>query len=213
MNDTHAGIRGDAPFMLDYQELFYRDVFFPYLKKYNIKKVFHLGDLVDRRQFIRYETLARTRQMFFDVMRDNNITMDIIPGNHDIAKKHSSEVTSLNQLLDGYSNVKQIHKPEVLEYDGIKFMFLPWITNESHVDSMKFINENDADILCSHLELVGFDMYAGITADHGMDHTIFSKFKEVWSGHYHHKSQRDNIKYLGKEGKGTQTTDGGVYLG
>jgi hypothetical protein len=33
--------------------------------------------------------------------------------------------------------------------------------------------------------------------EHGMNPDIFSKFKQVFSGHYHHKSTRGNITYLG----------------
>ena len=31
LNDTHCGIRNSSDIFMDYQEKFYRDVFFPYL--------------------------------------------------------------------------------------------------------------------------------------------------------------------------------------
>lgn len=40
-------------------------------------------------------------------------------------------------------------------------------------------------------------MYLGSIDAHGMDTSIFDKFEMVMSGHYHHKSSRGNIHYLG----------------
>ena len=62
---------------------------------------------------------------------------------------------------------------------------------------MKFIEETDAQILFGHLELSGFEMYKGAVNDHGMSPKIFDKFDVVCSGHFHHKSTRGNINYLG----------------
>ena len=33
--------------------------------------------------------------------------------------------------------------------------------------------------------------------ERGMDHSVFKKFKKVFTGHYHSKSHKDNIYYLG----------------
>ena len=104
ITDTHAGIRGDASWMLDYQEAFYRDVFFPKLLSENIKVLFHLGDLFDRRKYINFVTLKRTREMFLRKLADYNIKMYIIPGNHDVCFKSTNEVNSLTTLLGEFSS-------------------------------------------------------------------------------------------------------------
>jgi hypothetical protein len=48
-----------------------------------------------------------------------------------------------------------------------------------------------------HLELNGFEVTPGMIHEGGMDPDIFFKFKQVFSGHFHHKSSRGNITYLG----------------
>ena len=57
ITDTHFGVRNDSKQFLDFFDKFYTNVFFPYLKENNIKTIFHLGDIVDRRKFISYVTL------------------------------------------------------------------------------------------------------------------------------------------------------------
>ena len=48
-----------------------------------------------------------------------------------------------------------------------------------------------------HLELNGFEAHPGHVMENGMDPKHFSKFKKVFSGHYHMKSKKDNVTYLG----------------
>lgn len=197
ITDQHFGIRGDAPWMLDYQEKFYTNVFFPYLKEKNIKVLFNLGDLFDRRKYINFLTLNKTKKMFLDKLRDNEIEMYIIPGNHDIFFKTTNEFNSLKELLGEYKNIHLIEEPTTLSFDNVTFDFIPWINGENYTSTMKFIEESKSDICCGHLELANFEMYAGISNEHGMDHKLFKHYKQVWTGHFHHKSSRDNIHYLG----------------
>ena len=56
LNDTHFGARNDSPAFIKYFNRFYDEIFFPYLQEHNITTLIHLGDVVDRRKFINYNT-------------------------------------------------------------------------------------------------------------------------------------------------------------
>ena len=200
LNDTHCGVRNSSDIFLNYQKLFYSKVFFPYLKEHNIKNILHLGDYYEHRKFVNFKALNQNRKDFLEPMRDNGITMDIIPGNHDVYFKNTNELCSLKELL-GYftSNVNIIMKPSVLDYDGCKVGVLPWINNANYEEYTKWIKTCEASIIGAHLELKGFEMMAGVTNPHGMNADIFSRFEMVLSGHFHTKSTQGNVTYLGSQ--------------
>ena len=200
INDTHCGVRNSSDIFLQYQERFYEEVFFPYLKKHNIKNILHLGDYYEHRKFVNFKALNANRKHFLEPMRDAGITMDIFPGNHDVYFKNTNELCSLKELL-GYftTNVNIIMKPKVIDYDGLKIGVIPWINNSNYEEYTKWAMQCDAPILGAHLELKGFDMMAGMPNPHGMNADIFSRFEMVLSGHFHTKSSRDNVHYLGSQ--------------
>lgn len=200
LNDTHCGVRNSSDIFLNYQEQFYRDVFFPYLKKHNIKNIIHLGDYYEHRKFVNFKALNANRKHFLEPLRDAGITMDIIPGNHDVYFKNTNELCSLKELL-GYftSNVNIIMEPTVQNYGGLDVALIPWINNSNYHKYCEFIKKCNAPILGAHLELQGFDMMKGMPNPHGMSTELFDKYDMVLSGHFHTKSNRDNIHYLGSQ--------------
>ena len=200
LNDTHCGIRNSSEIFLKYQERFYNEIFFPYMKEHNIKNILHLGDYYEHRKFVNFRALNNNRKVFLEPIRDAGITMDIIPGNHDVYYKNTNQLCSLKELL-GYftSNINIIMKPTVLNYDGLDVAAIPWINNSNYKEYTKFANTCKADILAAHLELKGFEMMPGITNPHGMNGEIFSRFDTVLSGHFHTKSSKGNIHYLGAQ--------------
>ena len=199
-NDTHAGIRNSSEIFIEQQELFYKNVFFPHLKEHGIKQILHLGDYYDNRKFINFKALQSNRYMFLEVLRQEGIVMDIIPGNHDVFYKNTNELNSLKELHGHYMNeVHIIMEPTVMEYGSLKMALLPWINPENYDTSMNFIRECKADWLGAHLELNGFEMLRGITNKHGIDKSVFSKFEQVLTGHFHVSSKQDNIWYLGSQ--------------
>jgi hypothetical protein len=126
--------------------------------------------------------------------------MDIIPGNHDVFYKNTNELCSLKELL-GYftSNVNIIMKPTVLDYDGLGVAVVPWINNANYKEYTDFIANCKAPMLGAHLELLGFDMYKGMPNPHGMTADLFNRFESVMSGHFHTKSSKGNVHYLGSQ--------------
>ena len=200
LNDTHCGVRNSSDIFLNYQDRFYTEIFFPYLKEHGITQILHLGDYYEHRKFVNFKALNANRKHFLEPMRDAGITMDIIPGNHDVYFKNTNELCSLKELL-GYftSNVNIIMEPTVLDYDGLGVAVIPWINNSNYEKYTKWAMQCKAPILGAHLELKGFDMMAGMPNPHGMSADVFSRFEQVLSGHFHTKSHKDNVHYLGSQ--------------
>jgi len=167
------------------------------LKENNIKHCIHLGDIVDRRKYINYVT-ARNLKRFLSKFDELGISTDVIIGNHDTAFKNTNEYNSMNELY-GHSklNIKYHSEPTDIKIDDITLAILPWVCSGNYLESMEYIKSTKADVLFGHLEIQGFEMYRGAVNDHGFPTDIFSKFDTVYSGHFHHKSSRGNISYLG----------------
>jgi DNA repair exonuclease SbcCD nuclease subunit len=199
ISDTHWGVKNDSPVMLDHMKEFINETFFPYLRRHSIKSVVHLGDLVDRRKYININTAKRLREDFLDPIAHMDLDFHIIAGNHDTYYKNTNNVNSLSELVKyQYPNFKVYDNyPLPVSFYGTNVLMTPWICDENREHSMRIIREANSPILFGHLELAGFPMYVGAPPSDGDDPSIFSRFDTVCSGHYHHRSSRSNIHYLG----------------
>lgn len=198
VNDTHMGARGDNLLFNDYFFQFWNGVFFPYLKKHDIKKVFHLGDLVDKRKSINYVILNTWNKKYFKYMEDNGIDFECIVGNHDVPYKNTNEVDAITELFKKkYPNIIVHTKPTEVNFDGTNVLLLPWINSENMNESMSLIKTTKAQIVFGHLEIAGFEFDRGNMCHDGLDRSLFKKFDRVLSGHFHHKSSDGTIDYLG----------------
>ena len=192
LNDTHCGIRNSSEIFLDNAEKFYNELFFPYLIENNISHIIHLGDYYDNRKFINFRSLNRNRKMFLNKLREHQITMDIILGNHDTYYKNTNDLNSLKELLGHYMDeVNIIHEPTTMNYDGLDFALVPWINPNNEKKSIEFIKNTPAIYLGGHFDILGFEMIKGVESTHGLDPSIFDRFHGVYSGHYHVKSSKD----------------------
>lgn len=196
LSDTHFGVRNDASQFHSAFAKFFAEVFFPKLEALGIKDVIHGGDVFDKRQTVDFATLQRSREYFFDPLRDAGISMDVVIGNHDTYFKSTNDVNSPTLLLKEYKNIHVFSNPtESVRFPGITY--IPWITRENAQRTLELIQKTSSKTAIGHLELAGFRMYKNSNISHGLDPKHFSKFERVYTGHYHHRSSTGNIHYVG----------------
>lgn len=195
ITDTHMGVRNDNQ-AIARQQAKANQFFIDEFKKRGVKNILHGGDLFDRRKYINFQTLKLTSETLLEPF-NRDFVVDVILGNHDQYYRNTSYVNSLNLLIRGYDNIHVHYDPYELELGKHKVLLLPWICPENYDVSISAIQKSSSLYALGHLELTGFEMHRGSVAQHGMDYRIFSKFDWVGTGHFHHRSIRDNIHYLG----------------
>jgi DNA repair exonuclease SbcCD nuclease subunit len=193
ITDSHFGARNDSVQFSEYFERFFNEVFWPYVDGKNIKHVIHLGDLVDRRKFINYNSYNVMRKCFLDKID----TMTIIPGNHDSYYKNTIEVNAVQEILKDSGNVTIVNSAQTLKFGSLEVLLVPWICEENSAQTLELIDKSNAPICMGHLELTGFKFNRIRVCEHGLTPNLFSKFNKVFSGHFHHRSSQGNIQYLG----------------
>ena len=198
LTDTHFGARNDSQQFLDYFLGFIENQFLPECEKQNIDTVLHLGDLMDRRKFVNFNTLNQVRERFIEKLEERNIKMYCLIGNHDTYYKNTNEVNSLTELFGKrYECFIPIDSPTDITLGGKVFGMVPWINKENKEECDEFLKNSNADIMCGHFELSGYEVLRGVKFDGGMSDNLLRRFSEVWSGHFHMRHSKNNVRYLG----------------
>ena len=195
ITDQHFGARKNSKLFHDYFLKFYEDVFFPTLEKEGIDTIIDMGDTFDSRKGIDFSALSWAKDHYYDRLRD--YTIHTIVGNHTAYYKNTNDVNAVDLLLREYDNVKIYSEVTSIEVGGLNILLVPWINQENQERSIGLINKSRAPVCMGHLELNGFVVTQEILMDHGLDMKYFKKFKKTFSGHFHTRSNNDNIYYLG----------------
>ncbi len=163
ISDTHFGIKNFNREILDSHLSYFKNVFFKYLLDNNIKLVFHLGDLVDDRQFIDYYSMNRVQEEFLDFFENNSIKLYLILGNHDLFYKNDSSINCLS-LTKNYKMIVPVKKSLTVIEDNLTFNlvshgeiipnvkadFLLTHTDTEILDNKEALNNNNR-ILSGHI--------------------------------------------------------------
>lgn len=199
ITDLHFGARNDSPALLLHQKKFFTEQFIPYVadEKNQIGAVFCLGDTFDKRKQSNHLSIHEAKQSLFGPISDLNKPFYVLVGNHDAYFKNTIEVNTPNICLKEYKNVVVIDKPCEDLLDSNRILFLPWICPDNWEATKKMLHSTKAKICCAHLQLSGFEMHRGSPVSEGMPVSLFEKFDMVLTGHFHHRSVKDNIYYLG----------------
>ncbi len=202
--DSHIGKGNDSGLLLDNCERFFTKVFFPYVKAHGIDTVYDLGDTFDRRKYSNHRTTQRAQRFFIDPMREATSEGAFVhmTGNHETwPHQQGNELNTWQALFGGNlpENFVMVNDEPVVNGDCT---FMPWLSPEVTERSLPYIDRGNR-YLFAHLEFAGFETSEGIFQVSGMDHRTFSKFDRVYSGHFHRKSERDNVTYVGSTGQYT----------
>ena len=197
ITDQHFGVRNDNQHFINHYKKFYNEIVVPFIKASNIKNVIALGDTFDKRRSINFMSLNEAKEMWFNPLEEMGVRMHMLTGNHDIYYKNTLRVNAPRELLGEYNNIIVHDSPSTVRFDDCDILLLPWICDGNRDESLREIQTSSARVCMGHLELNGFEAHPGHVMENGMDKNIFSKFDRVFSGHYHMKSKKDNITYLG----------------
>ena len=197
ITDQHFGARKNSKLFHDYFLKFYEDIFFPTLIKEGITTIVDMGDTFDSRKGVDFVSLEWAKNNYYDKLEELGITIHTIIGNHTAYYKNTNDLTGVGLFLREYDNVKIYPETEEVIIDNTKFLFVPWINSENQEKTFQLIEETDSPCVMGHLELNGFMATRGHFMENGMDSSIFDKFDRVYSGHYHMRSNKENIFYLG----------------
>lgn len=196
--DTHFGYKGDDEEWLDDYAGYFEDVLIPLMEKEAGKDdiLVHCGDVFDNRSILGLNTINRVISIFeklSDIFNDIRITV----GNHDMLRKSTTDVTSVN-ILKYIPHVKIYYTPHVEVIDGKTVLFNPWIENpEKEHEVLSNVN---VDYIFGHLEIGGALMSnrsgVKVTLGSGVKKSDF-KNAQVYAGHIHIRQDDKNIHYIG----------------
>ena len=197
ITDQHLGARKSSRVFHDFFNKFYTNIFFPTLKKRRIDTVLDLGDTYDNRRTLDLWAANWSKTEYFDKLREMGVTVHALVGNHTAYFKDTNDVNTLSGIVGEYDNISIYDRATEVVIGGLPILFLPWINQQNKEESYAAIENSKSKVAMGHLELNGFEAHRGYIMDHGDSTAPYKKFDKVFSGHYHRKSQRNNIWYLG----------------
>lgn len=217
ISDTHFGARSNSVEWITEMTDWFRSDFIPKVKE-NYRDgdiLIHCGDVFDNRQSINLLVLHEGISLFEEL---SHIFVDgiyVIAGNHDVMKKTTNEVSSLD-VLKYIPNVHVIKEPIIVEVNDAKCLFMPWRTNDTEERScLKEYKIHTLDYLFCHTNIRSLDFNSYTEIDEGISISELKRFKQVYSGHIHWQQKRKNVTMIGNPYQMTRSDVGnskGWYL-
>lgn len=170
-----------------------------YCRITNIDTIMVLGDLFHDRRSIEIDVLSTVVKFFEDTNTKYNQQWIVFPGNHDMFLRHSWDVNSLTTLRKNLTVIEDI---KIVTVDDARFWIVPFITYEKPY--MKVIRKietqyQEDDVLLTHIGIKNATLNTCfLLKDWSIISFEHSKFKRVYTGHFHSKQQvGDNVWYPG----------------
>jgi DNA repair exonuclease SbcCD nuclease subunit len=159
-------------------------------KEYKVAGIIETGDFFDKRKEIDMQLLSTIKN---EVISKLEVPLYCIVGNHNSYFKDTNRVDNLTVIEGGL--VKVIRTPTKI--DNIDL--IPWITKENVNDIQTFILGSNSKFCVGHFEFNNFpyDKFRMAEVQEKLSRSHFGTYNKVFSGHYHIKSEKENIIYIG----------------
>lgn len=196
VTDTHFGVNSNSIDTLNLMLNYFEYDFIPSVKN-NLKDndcLIHCGDVFDNRQNINLMVLSNVITLFEKLGALFKQGVYIIAGNHDILKKDSNEISSLD-CLKHIPNVYIIKDIAELHTKYAKCLLMSW--RKSKQDEKDVINNFKGDYIFCHADIQGctFDKFREV--EHGIEFDDIKNVKRLFSGHIHWQQIKKNVNLLG----------------
>jgi DNA repair exonuclease SbcCD nuclease subunit len=181
LTDTHLGLYNSSDIWLDVTLNLFKEVADVCLTR-DISAILHLGDFFDEKKSTNQKTLDYAYAIADTIPKSTTLT--IITGNHDIYYKEVLHPSSL-KCFRNISNIQVITESMIMDKT---FSLVPWRGDVLSEGKYCF----------GHFDITSFNMNDVSTCRNGK-YSIedFKQFKQVYSGHFHTPSTKDNIIYIG----------------
>lgn len=216
LGDTHFGHKNFDIKVFEEQIALFHEQIFPYMEENDITHIIQVGDLMDNRRLIDINLLSKIVDLF-QTIEDKGFTMTSILGNHDIYYKNTLDINLVQYFQRMFPNTFKLYdKRTKVDMNGTNVYFIPWICDiENNPITLKELE--DVDVIFGHLEIKNFELVKGHKDNHSkLSANFFNKShsKATYSGHYHIKSSKGDIHYLGtpyQQNWGDYDTPRGFY--
>lgn len=161
-------------------------------KTHKIDHIIFMGDWYENRNAINVSTInyayAGARKL-----NDLNIPIYFLVGNHDMYTKVNRDVYATIDYNE-FSNFNVIDQPVIATEIGSGVLLCPFLFHSEYGELKKY----DVEYVYGHFEFNGFV----VTGDNvkftgGPDHTEYTRFKRIFSGHFHKRQKSGNMIYIG----------------
>ncbi len=217
VSDSHFGARSNSVEWLDEMMEWFDNDFIPKVKsEYKPGDILiHCGDVFDNRQSVNLLVLHRAISLFEKLSEIFVDGIYIIAGNHDVMRKTSNDVSSLD-CLKYIPRVNIIKEPFVANFPTTTALFMPWRTNDEEEKAcLKEFRADSCNYLFCHTNIRNLRFDSRRDVEEGLMLEDIKDFQRVYSGHIHWGQHRGNVTMVGNPYQMTRSDAGnskGFYL-
>jgi DNA repair exonuclease SbcCD nuclease subunit len=198
VGDLHLGLRNNSIEWLEITKSYLHELLTDDSIDPNGDILILEGDVFHSRESVNIRIQNEAFEIFTLLAKKFKRGVFIILGNHDTYYKDKNEVHSLKSIGNLASNIHVFENPESLTInDKHNFLMLPWVEDIAKLNNVIADHKTLCQYIICHADIKSFNFNKWVKVEHGLDPGSLADYKRVYSGHIHHRQEKDNILYTG----------------